>query len=246
MRQRSIVFTGAEVLATLRGDKTQMRLAIKLPHHNPLGEWEPTTIGGPNGGRTAAGETVPLQGAIWHTRTGDCLICPLGQPGDRLWVREAFRFTAEFDGDSPARVAEKCLGAGYARPWAPVRYEADAATRDWMYVGTPPEREISAGRLRQVRHMPIWASRLSLNVVCIRVERLQDISESDARAEAAPIEEHHTRGYCAGEARPPSIRAFRDAWGQEHAARGHAWDENPWVWVVEFKRMARTAMEDGK
>ncbi|USS44674.1 hypothetical protein NFI99_23900 [Burkholderia glumae] len=235
MKQRSIVFTSLEVVATLRRDKTQMRLAIKLPHHNPLGEWEPTTIGGPNGGRTASGETVPVQGAIWHTRTGDSLICPLGQPGDRLWAREAFRFTAEFDGDSPARVAERCLDAGYREPWAPIRYEADGTKRHWEFTGAPP------GRLRSARHMPIWASRLSLHVVGIRIERLQSISEADARAEAAPLEEHHTRGYCAGESRQPSIRAFRDAWDREHAARGYAWDANPWVWVISFRLAASAA-----
>ncbi len=236
------------VRATLEGRKTQTRHVVKLPHSNPLGVWEPTTIGGPDGGRTASGETIPLQGGIWHTRTGDSLICPLGQPGDRLWVREAFRFTAQFDDDSPARVADRCLDAGYRQAWAPIRFEADGRTRDWPSVGVPPQPNDTPGRLRPARHMPIWAARLSLKIVSIRVERLQAISEADARAESPPIEEHHTRGYCAGESRPPSIRAFRDtwdaehaagghAWDAEHAAGGHAWDMNPWVWAIEFRRI---------
>lgn len=225
------------VRAIIDGRKTQMRLAVKLPHQNSLGAWEPTTIGGPDGGRTAAGETVPLQGGIWHTRTGDSLICPLGQPGERLWVREAFRFPVQFDDESPAHVADRCLDAGYRQAWAPIRFEADGGTRDWPSVGAPPQSNDTPGRLRPARHMPIWASRLSLKIVSIRVERLQAISEVDARAEGAPIGEHHTRGYCADESRPPSIRAFRDTWDAEDAAGDHAWDMNPWVWVIEFKRI---------
>ncbi|MBU9153179.1 hypothetical protein KTD28_00990 [Burkholderia gladioli] len=237
MRELPILFSGAMVRAIIGGRKTQARLAVKLPHQNSLGVWEPTAIGGPNGGRTAAGETVPLQSAIWHTRTGDSLICPLGQPGDRLWVREAFRFTAQFDDDSPARVADRCLDAGYRQAWAPIRFEADGRTRDWPSVGAPPQPNDTPGRLRPARHMPIWASRLSLQIVSIRVERLQAISEADARAEGVTIEEHHTRGYCAGESRPPSIRAFRGTWDAEHAAGGHAWNMNPWVWAIAFRRI---------
>lgn len=88
MKEKPILFSGPMVRALLDGRKTQTRRAVKLPHNNPLGEWEPIVIGGPDGGRTAAGETLPLQGGIWHTRTGDSLMSPYGQPGDRLWVRE--------------------------------------------------------------------------------------------------------------------------------------------------------------
>lgn len=235
VKQRSIAFTGAEALATLRGEKTQARRAIALPHNNPLGEWEATTIGGPDGGRTASGETVPLQGSIWHTRTGDSLICPFGQPGDRLWVREAFRFTAEFNGDSPARVAERCLDVGYTVPWAPIRYEADAATRDWKYVGTPPVPD-TAGRLRQARHMPIWASRLSLVIIGVRVERLQAVSESDARAEGyvpawLDVNGKDVNAYGKPTYRQGFARLWRDTYGD------HSWDPNPWVWVIEFRKI---------
>ncbi|MGS1072414.1 hypothetical protein [Burkholderia glumae] len=224
MKQRSIVFTSAEVVATLRGEKTQVRRVVSpqpdvSSHGNLCGEWL----------------SRPLNGLLLPRLQDIPIHCPLGQPGDRLWAREAFRFTAEFDGDSPARVAERCLDAGYREPWAPIRYEADGAKRDWEFTGAPH------GRLRPARHMPIWASRLSLHVVGIRVERLQSISEADARAEAAPLEEHHTRGYCAGESRPSSIRAFRDTWDAEDAAGDHAWDMNPWVWVIEFKRIGGTS-----
>ncbi|WP_186148170.1 hypothetical protein [Burkholderia gladioli] len=226
MKQLPIVLTGAEVIATLRSEKTQMRHLVSpqpevSPKGNLCGEWL----------------NRPLNGLLLPHLQDIAIECPFGQPGDRLWVREAFRFPAQFDDDSPARVADRCLDAGYRQAWAPIRFEADGKTRDWPSVGAPPQPNDTPGRLRPARHMPIWASRLSLKIVNIRVERLQAISEADARAEGAPIEEHHTRGYCAGESRPPSIRAFRDSWDAEHAAGDHAWDMNPWVWAIAFRRI---------
>ncbi|CAJ2868118.1 Uncharacterised protein [Burkholderia pseudomallei] len=61
-------------VASFYGRKTQTQRVVKLPHTNPLGEWEPTKFGGPEGGLTASGDIVPEQGAIWHTRTGDCVV----------------------------------------------------------------------------------------------------------------------------------------------------------------------------
>nr|WP_232443012.1 hypothetical protein [Burkholderia ubonensis] len=86
-------------------------------------------------------------------------------------------------------------------------------------------------------HMPRWASRITLEITSVRAERLQSISEPDVRAEGVTIEDHHMRGYCAGAFRPPSIRAFHDLWDSLNAARGYGWDTNPWVWVVEFRRI---------
>ncbi|WP_186108783.1 hypothetical protein QZL74_08865 [Burkholderia gladioli pv. alliicola] len=226
MKQLPIVLTGAEVIATLRSEKTQMRHLVSpqpevSPKGNLYGEWL----------------NHPLNGLLLPHLQDIVIECPFGQPGDRLWVREAFRFPAQFDDDSPARVADRCLDAGYRQAWAPIRFEADGRTRDWPSVAALSQPSDTPGRLRPARHMPIWASRLSLKIVSIRVERLQAISEADARAEGATIEEHHARGYCAGESWPPSIRAFRDTWDAEHAAGGHAWNMNPWVWAIAFRRI---------
>ncbi len=214
------------VRAILEGRKTQTRRIVKLPHTNPLGEWEPTTIGGENGGKTAAGETVPLQGAIWHTRTADCLLCPHGQPGDRLWVREtcqADELDSGLDGvrypaDGGFRAIEDSSEA--AGRWGEL----------YAYRGT-------TGATVPAIHMPRWASRITLEITGVRAERLQNISESDARDEGVTIADHHMRGYCAGAYLPPGIRAFHDLWDSLNAARGHGWDTNPWVWVVEFRRI---------
>ncbi|SOT39364.1 Phage-related protein (fragment) [Burkholderia cenocepacia] len=89
--------------------------------------------------------------------------------------------------------------------------------------------------------MPRWASRITLEITGVRAERLQSISEADARDEGVTIEDHHMRGYCGGAFRPPSIRAFHDLWDSLNASRGHGWDTNPWVWVVEFKQVRGTS-----
>lgn len=85
-------------------------------------------------------------------------------------------------------------------------------------------------------HMPRWASRITLEITGVRVERLQDISEADAQAEGVTVEDHHKGGYCAGEFLPPAVRAFRELWESINGAS--AWETNPWVWVVEFRRLA--------
>lgn len=142
--------------------------------------------------------------------------CPHGQPGDRLWVREAWRApTGIFDGMPPRDI----------RPGTPIRYEAD---------GLNSSTTFSTGKLRPSMFMPRWASRITLEIVSVRVERLQDISEADAQAE--------------GWTRRPEVSTdpqvhkeaardwFMDLWESINGAG--SWDANPWVWVVEFRRLS--------
>ncbi|MBU9380697.1 hypothetical protein [Burkholderia gladioli] len=214
MKQLPIVLTGAEVIATLRSEKTQMRHLVSpqpevSPKGNLYGEWL----------------NRPLNGLLLPHLQDIVIECPFGQPGDRLWVREAFRFPVQFDDDSPARVADRCLDAGYRQAWAPIRFEADGRTRDWPSVAALSQPSDTPGRLRPARHMPIWASRLSLKIVSIRVERLQAISEADAIAE----------GMSTGDINP--VGSYAELWDSLNAGRGLSWRANPWVWVVEFRRM---------
>ncbi|CUI86526.1 hypothetical protein [Achromobacter sp. 2789STDY5608621] len=237
MRERPILFTGPMVRAILAGNKTQTRRVVKLPHTNPLGQWEPTTVGGP-GVRFSDGTPAPEQPAIWHTRTGDALLCPYGQPGDRLWVREAFRFAASLDRLSPNDVGEKALDAGYNTPWAPTQFEADGRRAGaWHGFDTPPT-VTTPGKLRPGIHMPRWACRLVLEITGVRVERLNDISEEDARAEGCPF----TWDGNQYEPPPPEVdswqgygrASFSLLWSQINGPE--SWNSNPWVWVVEFRR----------
>lgn len=125
MKERPILFSGPMVRALLAGTKTQTRRVVKLPHLNPLGRWEALPWGGPNGGRTRGGETVPFQNVIGHSRTGEILGCPYGQPGDRLWVRETFApLTAGY-----AYFADPIWNAPPADRWRPSIHMPRAASR---------------------------------------------------------------------------------------------------------------------
>lgn len=227
MKERPILFSAPMVRAILDGTKTQTRRVVKLPPApDHLGQWEATTIGG-GGVYDQHGRKIPHQGAIWHTRTGKVLCSPYGQPGDRLWVKETYRFLDSFDKDSATTIAELCLDAHYPKPWAPVQYEADGARDNWMHVGTPPhDGPPKAGKLRPSIFMPRWASRILLEVTSVRVERLQDISEADATAEGTP----HSLNFPSSRT---AVENYAHLW--ECINGDGSWAANPWVWVIEFQ-----------
>jgi hypothetical protein len=232
MRERPILFSAPMVRALLDGTKTQTRRVVKLPAApDRLGEWQATTIGGPDGGRTTAGDTVPHQGAIWHTRTGKTLCSPYGQPGDRLWVRETHAPQADCWGSW-----ERWLcGAGGEAPI--LHYAADFKPfqNDNGFVIRKPFIE----KWRPSIHMPRWASRIDLAVTGVRVERLQEISEADAIAEGLSPQPGGGWGLADGShfhGSDPRI----SYWSLWDAINGEGSAEaNPWVWCVEFKRIAK-------
>jgi hypothetical protein len=127
--------------------------------------------------------------------------CPYGQPGDRLWVRETFRV---IDGQTQPRIA--------------IDYRADPEDK-WCRIG---DFLGDGKKWRPSIHMPRWASRILLEITNVRVERVQEISVADAKAE----------GVCGLSARAE----FLMLWDSINAKRGFGWDANPWVWVIEFRR----------
>ena len=155
-------------------------------------------------------------------------ICTKIFPGDRLWVRECWRTASAYDDLSPSQMGGE----------EPIRYEADQAWQTWGW-GRPH----STGRHRAARHMPRWASRLTLVVTDVRVQRLQEISEADAKAEGVG-------GVCWEDWRdyggPSSYRLpFRSLWNNIHGP--DAWDANPWVAAISFTvhRCNIDKMEEG-
>lgn len=137
-------------------------------------------------------------------------LCPYGRPGDRLWVRESYRVMR------PHGVDE----VQYKADWRPLPHD-----------GWKPSI-----------HMPRWASRLTLEIVSVRVERLQDISNQDAEAEGVVWDGRFCLGSSHVVKGTPKVfvsrrEAYRDIWDSINAKRGHGWDTNPWVWVIEFTRV---------
>ena len=134
--------------------------------------------------------------------------CPYGRPGDRLWVRET---------------------------WAPcgdgVIYRADAKSE--LGAAVAREHDSDTGRWHPSIHMPRWASRITLEVVGVRVERLNEISEEDAIAEGASATLSPLDSVRLG-----AIGTHREGFSQVWEADNGpgSWGESPWVWVVEFRR----------
>ena len=149
---------------------------------------------------------------------------PYGKPGDRLWVRETWRTDARLDDKAPNAFSG----------W-PVKYEADStALNHGAFFGQ------TDGKTRVSIHMPRWASRITLEITGVRVERLQDISEADALAEGI---EDRGKGFAVygtddGITFDP-IRSYRSLWEQINGPG--SWDANPWVWVVEFRSVEAAA-----
>lgn len=198
MKERPILFKGEMVRAILEGRKTQTRRAYKIRKHPDLGC------------EMAASELV-REPQHFIDR-----MCPYGQPGDRLWVRETWQgplldseeHEAQFREDGPEAFKKPGFCAYRATD------TLDAINEDGEDLGWRPSI-----------HMPRWASRISLEITCVRVERLKDISEADAKAEGAEPAECCYAHY----------HGFSKLW-QSINGPG-SWDANPWVWVVEFKRV---------
>ncbi|EOV0603739.1 TPA: hypothetical protein MIH77_11665 [Klebsiella pneumoniae] len=222
MTERGMIFNGEMVRAILDGRKTQTRRPVKFPVLDK-------NLGCELSGNELAGELS----------AGNYLNSAFGKPGDRIWVREAYRFPASLDDVSPTGVGEMAVATGYRKPWAPTFYEFTGTFSDgWKGFETPPKVS-DAGKLRPSIHMPRWASRILLEITDVRVERLNTISEEDARSEGI------IDGGClnCGESEPcgcanpepDATDAFAYLWqsiyGQE------SWNANPWVWVISFKRV---------
>ena len=147
--------------------------------------------------------------------------CPYGQPCDRLWVREAWRTLKEYDAKQPGELPHD----------VPLRYEADQHYN---------QSEFEPGRLRQGIFMPRWASRIELEITHVRLQRLQDISESDVIAEGilaiygnTPAEDFLADEEDEDLLGPTDL--YRAIWESLHGAG--SWESNPWVWVVGFRKI---------
>ena len=248
MTERGMIFNAEMVRAILDGRKTQTRRIMK-PQPEPCprgGHWWPSNVF-----KTMLHVEEEMQNGKggWGGLVGDA--CPFGDVGDRIWVREAYRFPASLDDVSPTGVGEMAVATGYRKPWAPTFYEFTGTFSDgWKGFETPPKVS-DAGKLRPSIHMPRWASRILLEITDVRVERLNAISPEDAESEG--LERTNFTGFGDEPGLPsypePDVyfdplkkqwkeyppEAFAGLW--ESIYGEGSWKANPWVWVIEFKRV---------
>jgi hypothetical protein len=227
MKKRPILFNDEMVRAILDGRKTQTRRVVKSIDHDLLDMMsEDAETGAPDSELLellygpSTDDNAKSVADQWMVR---CTECPeegvltlgqgFGRVGDRLWVREAWR---EFNATDECGCSEApcaCPESGTAL----YRASHDDGESKW----------------RPSIHMPRWASRITLEITDVRVERLQDISEKDARAEGVPGEKEANAAGLDWFDKPR--RAFRFLW--QSIIGPESWNENPWVWVIEFKRV---------
>ena len=288
--ERPILFSAEMVRAILDGRKTQTRRVAPirelniLQHPGDMITWTVSFL------KAVKGVLSSHSGGKFSDLQARSIIAsqfnPYGKPGDTLWVREAWCLTRdtldwetggeassyEWDEDLYGDPRQHLSGDQRSGVCAALHYPADGEDNTpsemWPCIGLNGKvlrkKEI---RWRPSIHMPRWASRITIEVKSVRVERLQDITEDDARAEgceARPFPGPWWQGYrdlgdgqtihqqAIGETAPDwmiepkqmpptpwldiSARdGFRSIWMGLYGP--DAWDENPWVWVIEFERV---------
>lgn len=215
MKERGMIFNAEMVRAILDGRKTQTRRPA-----NP-----------------STANLLDLQGQYPHKKYN--ISCPFGAVGDRIWVRETFQGPlipedelSEFLGVNPDKFESPayCEYAADGGP-RPEYVDADDNTRHGW---------------RPAIHMPRWASRITLEITDVRVERLHSISERDALREGL-FQLPASGRYCLqpgmqyfGMASHSAKEVYSWLWASIYGEE--SWAANPWVWVIEFKRVEGAAL----
>lgn len=211
-KERPILFSGPMVRALLDGRKTQTRRVIKP---------QPDSV--KNFGRAVPYRRASPPQDMASEKYEVPIVCPYGAPGDRLWVKETWGLNDTiYGGDQPIPKA---------RP-------ADLPPQGLVFFATEDDTEIrNELRWRPSIHMPRWASRLTLEITEVRVERLQDISKSDAEAEGIREpslgEWVETGLWQVRRTQCEAVTTYCALWESINGAG--SWDANPWVWAVSFR-----------
>jgi hypothetical protein len=155
---------------------------------------------------------------IFSDDTGGIICCPHGTPGDRLWVRETWAVQHEYDAAAPSEIG---------------------ASARWHYAAT---EDLGGLRKRPSIFLPRRGSRILLEVTDVRVQRLQDISEDDARAEGAAFHDgrpigHHGWRHDINHGVVHSTARDSFMWIWERINGAGSWNANPWVWALTFRRL---------
>ncbi|MCE0464848.1 hypothetical protein [Pseudomonas uvaldensis] len=230
IKERPILFSAPMVRAILEGRKTVTRRVVKgdqIPRLCKGGGERPWVAVGQHGRRYGFVVSASTEDEC-AAQLGAFGACPYGRRGDRLWVRE----TTEID----EQTGDGVVLSRYSADGEPVLYsgsnapEYDGTVAHWDY----PRRS------RPSIHMPRWASRILLEITDVRVERLQDISPEQVTAEGVGTRGEAMWGSrwwvdAPDQAIEDARMDFADLWSSINGAE--SWKANPWVWVVEFKRV---------
>ena len=226
MKERPILFSGPMVRAILEGRKTQTRRIVQ-----PQPELIPDI--------SLAGKLTGSYSYWWYGSAAQTMIgvsmmpqfCPYGNRGEKLWVRETFCEFADYHIIDGKRFAYRA-DSEHLRTFA----DSEQTRKELGYKWKPSI------------FMPRHASRITLEIVNVRVERLRDISEDDAKAEGIrelPLQEGEPGAWWSGDVMQGSVlhgrspvMAFRKLWDSINKDRA-PWESDPWVWILEFRRIEK-------
>lgn len=232
-KERPILFSGPMVRAILEGRKTQTRRVV---NPQPEMEMDGEICNDGSGGYDWA--------PVWpegHKKAGKFMgwsDCPYGKPGDMFYVKEKHKYYDWTEDGEPfiqyaadgevrlCRVDSEEWGEKIVEVWAKL-----SAIKNYLIQNRACDQ-----KWRPSIHMPRWASRITLEIVAVRFERLQDISEDDAIAEGIHVDVNGHAFTSDDDIRWLGPRtAFCDLW--QSAYGPGSWEKNPFVWVIEFKRI---------
>lgn len=221
IKERPILFKSEMVMAILSGHKTMTRRVIKgVPHGDHFGkdimDWALSSCYTDEEGK----HHLKVQSDVDDNYRSE-LFCPQGKQGDLLWVKENCRFHSKYDDTSPSKI-----------PVGEVL----------SYCADEDENVCFQGKVRPSIFMLRWASRITLEITNVRIERLQEISEEDAKKEGI-IE----RPFCfQAKEKSPTFDTAKDAfqwlWDSingtpREGGKDISWEANPFVWCISFKKV---------
>lgn len=232
MKETGLICTGESVRGIRAGRKTQTRRARGLEHINiEPNRW---TLGkSPQSYESNDFAFLDMADPIGTYPT--LATCPYGKVGDRLWVREThYRYGKWLKNGKTKTGRQKWR-------FKPLREKY----REIKYFDNPPNivqknSYRKEGWYKRVSiFMPKWAARIWLEITSIRLERVQEISEADARAEGVEPYEGPAAGTEKAEFFAPYKASFSFLWDTINAKRGYGWEKNPLVWVLGLRKVIR-------
>ncbi len=253
MRDLPISFSAPMVRSLLAGTKTQTRRVIRIEAERPIVEFVKVGTTKDTGRpiyemKDKHGQHVAIAAGKNFVTTN--WIAPIAV-GDRLYVREHWRVSRRWDSTPPRELPARKMTVFFDAGGSIANQDSDDDWRPVEWPGIPENRPSWIGRHRQGMHMPKWASRITLLVEDVKVERLQDISEEDAEAEGIVMENVIVGATCAGGTHREinGDRYFFDGGddeGYEWAADAYAvlwdhingegaWASNPWIVAYTFR-----------
>ncbi len=217
MEERPILYNTAMTRAVLEGRKTQTRRIMKPQPEHRENENLPGSYGSFFHHWNLEHELFSVDNIIKY--------CPYGKPGDRLWVRETHYLYGKWVKNGLSKTGRQ-------------KFKFKALKKEAKYFNCPPDKIVTKKNetgwfKRPSIFMPKWALRITLEITDIRAERVRGITTNGIQAEGVKLNKGPGGVFYAESA----YNAFEELWNSINEKRGYSWESNPFVWVIEFKKI---------